>query len=359
MDQSHPRPPDENTGRSSEQQEQQLRRDPPVGEPLGAPTGADRPDQGLDPLVSEQVTRLLAAERTRPGSPQPADVLDPADPELSILAYIRSSQATSAPPAAATARPEPMPDAMPHPVAQRIGAALAAETRLRVDPGPLRPAEHAASTGSTGATGSTGTVTPFGRPGPRRRAWMAVAAVAAAAAVIATGGSLLHLNKRTDAAASLSDPTSGTRPRSTPGVAASASTPTGPTSPSAPSSVLPGSPTVHIQLSSTKYAAGNLAQYTRRLLNGRGPEIGTRSAEAPSIGPLATPIGLASCLRALPVGGASPVSAVSVDLASYDNAPAAVVVVTHDAASASTAWVVERSCSQGDPHVIKAATLVP
>lgn len=333
-----------------------MRCDPPAGEPLGAPTGADGPDQGLDPFVSEQVTRLLAAERTRPGSPQPADVLDPADPELSILAYIRSSQATSAPPAAATARPEPMPNPMPDPVAQRIGAALAAEARLRVDPGPLRPAEHA---GSTGSTGSSGTVTPFGRPGPRRRAWMAVAAVAAAAAVIATGGSLLHLNKRTDAAASLSGPTTGTRPRSTPGGAASAPTPAGPTSPSAPSSVLPGSPTVHIQLSSTKYAAGNLAQNTRRLLNGPGPEIGTRSAEAPSIGPLATPIGLASCLRALPVDGTSPVSAVSVDLASYDNAPAAVVVVTHDAASASTAWVVERSCSQGDPHVIKAATLVP
>lgn len=212
---------------------------------------------------------------------------------------------------------------MPSDVAQRVAATLADAARLRVAPGPLTAAERA------------GNVSPFvGRP-TRRGPWMAVAAVAAAVAVIAVGGSALHVNKRSNGEAALGD----TR-RITP-TTAQTSAPLNPA-------------TVHVQRSDTAYAAGNLAERARELLERPGPQLEPTASTLPSIRPVGTPAGLSSCLSALKVTDAS---AVSVDLATFDGSPAAVIVVTREVTT--NAWVVARTCAAGDPGVIKAATEVP
>jgi len=116
---------------------------------------------------------------------------------------------------------------------------------------------------------------------------------------------------------------------------------------------------LHIQLSTTAYDAGNLGAQARRLLDSPGQPIRDLAAEAPGIGPIGTPIGLASCLEAIGALDASSPSpdAVSADLAAFDGRPAVVVVVTR--AGASTAWAVERTCTTGAPGVLKDATPVP
>src|SRR6476661_9696763 len=164
-----------------------------------------------------------------------------------------------------------------------------------------------------------------------------VAAVAAAAVVVAVGASALHVTKRPNGAAAVGD-TYGS------GAASPSPSPT-PTG-------------LHIQLSTTAYTAGTLAAQARALLDHPGQPIRDLAAESPGIGPIATPIGLESCLEALGALDAThpTADAVSVDLATYDGKPAAVLVVTR--AGASTAWAVERSCTTGSPGVLKGATPV-
>lgn len=258
-----------------------------VPERLGTPSVIDDtgPSPALDPDVAAQVTSLLAVAGRQPDEHVP----DAAD-------------------------------TMPPKVADRIAIALADEARLRVDPGPLTTTERGA------------TVTPFATRSARRPPWMAVAAVAAAVAVIAVGGSALHLNKRSNAAAVLGDTTTG--------------------APSSPAQQPPRLGMVHIQASDTAYAAGNLADRARTLLTNPGPQID--GAAAGAVGPVGTPAGLTSCLTGLRVGDAA---AVSVDLATFDGSPAAIVVVTND--GTSNAWVVAPSCSAADPGVLKTATAVP
>ena len=277
MDSTDPRPP----------HEQPRDRGPSPVRPVepDEPTGLDAVD-GLElhPDVADVVTSLLAEVGRLP---QPRDL-------------------TAA-------------GAMPADVSDRITVALADAARLRVEPGPLTASERGA------------TVTPFVGRADRRTPWMAVAAVAAAVAVIAVGGSALHLNKRSDAAAALGDTASS----------APSTTPTTPTV-----------GTVHIQTSDTPYAAGNLADRARTLLTNPAPQLDPAAAAA--AGSVATPAGVASCLAGLNVSDAA---AVSVDLATFDGSPAAIVVVTRE--GDSSAWVVARTCTAADPGVVKTATAVP
>ena len=176
-----------------------------------------------------------------------------------------------------------------------------------------------------------------------------VAAVAAAALVVAGGASALHVTKRPNGAAAIGDAYSSRTSATTP------ATPTAQT----PSTQPPTSDGLHVQLSRTAYTAGTLAAQARALLDHPGPSVRDLAAESPGIGPIATPIGLESCLEALGALDAThpTADAVSVDLATYDGKPAAVLVVTR--AGASTAWAVERSCTTGSPGVLKGATPVP
>ena len=258
----------------------------------------------------------------RPDDPtQPTD-LDETAPEPQLHADAVSAVSALL---AAAGRPPQQREltaagAMPADVVDRITLALADAARLRVEPGPLTAAERGA------------TVTPFVGRSAGRTPWMAVAAVAAAVAVIAVGGSALHLNKRSDAAAAVGD-----------------------TATSAPSTTTPPPPrlgTVHIQASDTAYAAGSLADRARAMLTDPGPQLDPSAAA--SVGSVGTADGLSSCLRGLNVGDAT---SVSVDLATFDGSPAAIVVVTGE--GETSAWVVARTCTAADPGVVKTATAVP
>lgn len=237
----------------------------------------------------------------------------------------------------------PDPGPMPAAVSDRISAALAEEVRLRVEPGPLAGAGHEGG-GLGEGTYAAGAVRRLpsrsGRPGRPRPVYL-VAAVAAATVVVAAGASVLHVTKRPNGAAAMGGSYSSPAP------------------PSASPPQVAGTGSPHVQLSRTAYTAGDLAARARTLLDHPGPPIRDLAAESPAIGPIATPIGLESCLEAVgAVDATHPApDAVSVDLATFDGRPAAVLVVTR--AGASTAWVVERSCTTGSPGVLAGATPVP
>lgn len=231
---------------------------------------------------------------------------------------------------------------MPALVAQRIESLLSDEVALRVDPGPLQSAapyrasaraSHRAShrASDDAADHDAAILGPLIRQRQRPRPLFAVAAVAAAAAVVAVGGSALHLTKRPNGTASLGNP------------GAFVSAPSG-----------PSHPNLHIQLSSTGYTAAGLPVQARALLARPDTPLQVLAAEAPALGPIATEVGLLSCLREHGLPTDVPVH---VDLASYEGRPAAVIVVTQT--DRSTVRVVERSCTAGDPAALTAAVDVP
>ena len=298
---------------------------PPVAPPGAPPPAPNRPtgDRTGPPAVP--------TGKPRPGGPAAGheiedDGLVPQlDPE--VEARVRALLADAS-------DPGPMPDA----VADRISTALLDAARLRVDPGPF-------ATGGPGTPSARdqdhtgGSLLAMPPRTDRPRPIYIVAAVAAAAAVVAVGASALHMTKRPNGAAVVGDT-----------YTSSATSPT-------PAPTTSGG--LHIQLSTTAYDATNLATEARRLLDAPGQPIRDLAAEAPSIGPIATPIGLESCLEAIGALDASRPApeAVSADVATYAGRPAVVVVVTRG--GASTAWAVERSCTTGSPGVLKDATPVP
>ena len=194
----------------------------------------------------------------------------------------------------------------------------------------------------------------------RPRRLLGAAAMVAAAALLGVAGSTVHLPTppaRSAAAAMVASPTAAANPAST-------TDPAGPAGPASavgpPAGVLRAAAsaqdgrTVHIQLSTTAYTASSLPQQVRRLLTTPGTPIQPGAAEAPSLGPIATQIGLDSCLDALGVKAAQ---AVSVDLATVDGRPAAVIAVARD--GAAVAYAVRRSCTTGDPALLLGPTPVP
>jgi hypothetical protein len=234
----------------------------------------------------------------------------------------------------------PDPGPMPRDVSDRIAAALADEARLRVVRGPLPdagepPVADMAGSGRdvSGEVGGgigarTGdSVMPLeNRRGPRP--WVAVAAVAAAAALMAVGASALHLTQRPSPAAVVAGIT--------------------------PTSISPSAPAdPHIQLSTTDYRASTFGAQARALIDHPATPLSDLAAESPSLGPIATPVGLASCLDALATGP----GAVNLDLATFEGRPAAIIVVTRD--GTSTAYAVERSCAPGNVTALAGATPVP
>ncbi|WP_353509063.1 hypothetical protein [Intrasporangium sp.] len=237
--------------------------------------------------------------------PEAADELDPA-----VEARIRELLAAA-----------PGPGPMPEHVTQRIESLLSDEVALRVDPGPLNR-----------STPDQAIVAPLIRQRQRPRPVLAVAAVAAAAAVVAVGGSALHLSKRANGTAS---------------VGGSSVTMT-------PSATSPFRPNFHVQLSDTAYTEANLAGQARAMLRSPDAPIETLAAEGPKLGPIATEIGLESCLTAHSLPTDVPVY---VDLATFEGSPAAVIVVTEG--GRSTVRVVERTCTLGHPAPLAGATPVP
>lgn len=219
---------------------------------------------------------------------------------------------------------------MPSGVEDRILRALAAER-------DLDGADHVPAVPRRPGQADHDVLTPLLRQRQRPRPLLAAAAVAAAAAVVLVGGSALHLS---------------TRPSGSP-AAVVASSPAVGTS-AAPTSPAGTGPRVHIQLSRTAYDASTIAAQARRLLASPATPLHDGAAESPSLGPIATEIGLASCLAAL---GVREPDAVSADLATYAGEPAAIIVVTDG--GSSTAYAVRRQCTTGHARLLLGATPVP
>jgi hypothetical protein len=241
---------------------------------------------------------------------------------------------------------EPDPGLMPTAVAERIGAALALEARLRVDPGPLRPGAPDDAV-TAGPHDNHDAVLTFATHAERRRRVHVAAAVAAAAVVVAGVGSALHVTTSPSGTALFGDgftstPTAGT-----------AATPGSSAAPASPRATVPD---LHVQLSTTAYGADRFAAQSRDLLDHPGTPLTDLAAESPAVGPIGTQVGLMSCLAGLGAADPAP-DAVAADLATYAGEPAVVVVVTRD--GASIAWAVRRSCSATDPGVLHPATPVP
>ncbi|WP_404389984.1 hypothetical protein [Humibacillus xanthopallidus] len=226
---------------------------------------------------------------------------------------------------------------MPADVAARIELALADEARLRVARGPL-PAAGGEPVADMAGRGEGVVRLPVRR---RPRPWVAAAAVAAAAAVVAVGVSALHVTQRPNPAAVVVGDTSTVGPTAT--------------SPAPATSAAPAT-TPHIQLSTTDYTAATLAAQARALLDDPATPLADLAAESPSLGPIATPVGLASCLEAL---GALGAGAVTADLATFGGRPAAIIVVTDAGTSTNTAYAVERNCSPGNVTTLAGPTPVP
>lgn len=109
---------------------------------------------------------------------------------------------------------------------------------------------------------------------------------------------------------------------------------------------------VHVQVSTAAYTQDGLVAGAQTLIASPGPDASV--GDAPSAGPLVTQAGAASCVDAL---GASDAGAVSIDVATYEGQPAAIVVVRRSDATA--VYAVQRDCGDGDPGVIQDAVPVP
>ena len=101
-------------------------------------------------------------------------------------------------------------------------------------------------------------------------------------------------------------------------------------------------------MSGVDHAADRLDVTARELDDGTLDPIADLTAESPSLGPIATPIGARACATAL---GIPADAGILVDVSEVDGASAAVLVVHSDAGR--TAWAVDRSCTTGNTGLIR------
>jgi len=218
-----------------------------------------------------------------------------------------------------SALPEPEP--MPEDLVRRISASLAAEQSAR-PPADVSVAPLLATRRRT-----------------RRVLLPAAAAAAGIAAVALAGTGVLHL---------------GSGSSTSSGSAASAGAQLAATDDPSRKAASGAGAAEHIQVSTTRYTAQEFATQAGRLAAVPAPGVAPLTGEAPAVGPIATPRGLADCLAGLGVG---PVTSVTADIAFYDAQPAVILVVL--ARGGRTAYAVGRSCSAADPHVLHGATALP
>ena len=109
-----------------------------------------------------------------------------------------------------------------------------------------------------------------------------------------------------------------------------------------------GSGEVVVVMSGVDHAAARLDVTARELDDGTLDPIADLSAESPSLGPIATPLGARACADAL---GIPANAGILVDVSEVDGVSAAVLVV--HAADGRTAWAVDRSCTTGNTGLIR------
>ena len=212
----------------------------------------------------------------------------------------------------------PDPGPMPPEVTARILAALDAE-RLRAADTPAPTGSPTPATGSTPSSGST--------PGPRSTpTWGRWLVGGAAASVVALAGVGLL-----DTLGGSGDDSAGSVASSLAEGAARDASP----------------PAAVVTMTMTDYTRANLATQAASLRRAGAPTVAPFADEPPSIGPIASPLGAASCAHALGVPGSA---TVRVDIATLEGSPAAIVLV--DDAGELTAYAVSRSCTTGEPGLL-------
>lgn len=112
---------------------------------------------------------------------------------------------------------------------------------------------------------------------------------------------------------------------------------------------------IHIRLSSIRYTTTGLLKQAVRLAEDHSTAtLRPGAAEAVTIGPIGTPLGVSSCLTSLGLAGSS---RTVVDLASFDGHPAAILITTIN--GRSEARVVQRSCGAEGSTLIAGPVVLP
>ena len=228
--------------------------------------------------------------------------------------------------------PEPGP--MPEDLVARIGASLREEADRRDRDETV---SYALFAGRTRAQ--------------HRGAWLRVAAVAAIALVMGAGLLAGTGNLGSNVLTMLGgDRNTTTSPASAATTDAGAGSVAGRAGTTAPSDT-PRSPAqlgaASFHLSGTAYTASTLRERAHALSARPPATLSPGDPESPHLGPIATPVGLASCLSALDL---PPKARAVVDLATYDGRPVAVIVTRHG--DGEEVRVVRRNCSAGNPELV-------
>ncbi len=159
----------------------------------------------------------------------------------------------------------------------------------------------------------------------RRPVWPFVAAAAASVLALAVGGAMLSAGRRSTPATASVLPASRT-----------VSTTAAPA---------PVSAKIQLLSSARTYSSTRLAVQAQDLLD---QPSGLSPTGNPAWGAIGTPEGLAACIATIGEGDADHVT---VDLAVYDGQPAAIIVAV--TGGIRQVYVVQRSCSQGDPAILQ------
>jgi hypothetical protein len=226
----------------------------------------------------------------------------------------------------------PDPGPMPDDLVARITAALDAEGRSGASAG--------------GDTGGPGTVVPL----HRRRGWQLLGVAAAAVVAFGVGGMVVDQLAPGGLQATLGL-SGGSADSAAGGAPAEVAAPLG-------ADRSGGSSAVLVLASGTDYTSGELAAQAGHLpVPDREGDDGSKDAAAlpPGAGAVADAAGARSCAGALGVGTSDPVV---VDVATMSGRPVAVVVATAQD-GVRRAWVVERSCHEGEPAVVAGPVAVP
>lgn len=226
----------------------------------------------------------------------------------------------------------PDPGPMPDDLVARITASLATEQGARSRAHPLHPLHHRASR--------------------HRSLWRTAGLAAAAVAVIGLGaGSMLTDTAPGDLGALFGGSSNDSAAS---GAAAVSRENAGSAGAQGDAKAQSAVPAVSIHHSDTAYTSAHLGDQARVLLASAGDPVPPLGAESPAVGPIATVVGLRSCLSALT---SEPYAAVTADLGRFDGRPAAVLVLTTD--TGHTAYAVQRSCSTGHPALLAGPVALP
>lgn len=103
---------------------------------------------------------------------------------------------------------------------------------------------------------------------------------------------------------------------------------------------LPSEGRVGVRQTGTAYTTARLTEQARALLAAQGTQLDLGASDSKQVGPMGTPTGARSCATGM---GVPPSQPLSVDLATFDGAPAAIMVVGEGAGA--TVYAVARWCT--------------